>query len=288
MKASNPLVSVLMNCHNGEEFLIQSIESILNQSYSNLELIFFDNCSTDNSSNIINSFKDNRIKYYSSKKKLSLSEARIAAWQHIQGEYVAVLDTDDLALPNRISTQINFFLKNENISIVGGNCHIIDSKNNIIYNSDFSNSSEELAKQIFYSFPFNNSTLMFRKKHVDLVGGYPKNYTMINDYVLVYKLSRHYTLANTNEIISKNRIHKKSLTNKNHITNLIEQYKFLNEIADEIDEKDIMRKNKIYLSRYYIKVLIYSLLNRNMSVFFSFLSQISFLKIFYFIFPLKF
>ena len=59
------LVSIIMNCHNGEKFLSQAINSVLKQSYKNWELIFWDNCSTDNSANIFNKFKDQRFKYFS-------------------------------------------------------------------------------------------------------------------------------------------------------------------------------------------------------------------------------
>ena len=72
----NSLVSIVMNCHNGEHFLNSAIQSILNQTYSNWELIFWDNQSTDNSKNIISSFKDRRIRYYYSQEFTKLGEAR--------------------------------------------------------------------------------------------------------------------------------------------------------------------------------------------------------------------
>ena len=73
----NPLVSIIMNCHNGEKFLRQSIKSVLHQSYKNWELIFYDNCSSDNSKQIIKNFKDKRIKYLHSKIFLNLYHAEI-------------------------------------------------------------------------------------------------------------------------------------------------------------------------------------------------------------------
>ena len=65
-----PLVSIIMNCHNGEKYLKKSVSSIINQSYRNWELIFWDNKSSDNSAKILKNFKDKRIKYFYSKKKL--------------------------------------------------------------------------------------------------------------------------------------------------------------------------------------------------------------------------
>ena len=70
-----PLISVIVNCHNGAKYLKTCIKSILNQKYKNLEIIFFDNYSSDNSKELINQFKDSRIKYHFSKKKLPLYKA---------------------------------------------------------------------------------------------------------------------------------------------------------------------------------------------------------------------
>ena len=72
-KENKPLVSVIINCHNGEKFLKDCISSIINQSYNNLELIFWDNKSEDNSAKIIKEFEDKRIKYFYSEKFFSLS-----------------------------------------------------------------------------------------------------------------------------------------------------------------------------------------------------------------------
>ena len=280
MLTYKPLVSVLMNCHNGDRFLNQSICSILTQDYHNIELIFFDNCSSDRSAEIVKSYKDARIKYFRSQKKLSLSEARIEAWKYISGEYVAILDTDDLSLPGRISKQVNFFLENKNISVLGGNSYFIDNNSNIIGNTDCNDSIKELSKKIFYSFPLINSTLMFKKKCVDSVGGYPKEYTMINDYVLVYNLSKKFTIANTLDFLSKTRYHQDSLTNKKHLTNLIEQYNFLTEISLKIKNKEVWKKNQIYISRYYIKILYNTVLKLNFSLFISYLLKINIYKVF--------
>ena len=67
-KINNKLISVVMNCHNGQQFLNKSINSLLRQSYKNWELVFYDNKSTDRSKKIINSYRDKRIKYFNSNK----------------------------------------------------------------------------------------------------------------------------------------------------------------------------------------------------------------------------
>ena len=97
MNKINPLVSIIMNCHNGEKYLKESLNSIVNQTYKNWELIFFDNNSNDNSKKILSSYEnDQRIKYFKSIEFLKLYDARNKAIEQAKGEYITFIDTDDL------------------------------------------------------------------------------------------------------------------------------------------------------------------------------------------------
>ncbi len=88
-------ISVIVNCYNGEKYLDICISSIINQTYKNLEIIFFDNFSSDNSKQIIDKYDDKRIKYFHSHKKISLYQARNEAIKKSSGELIAFLDVDD-------------------------------------------------------------------------------------------------------------------------------------------------------------------------------------------------
>ena len=92
----SPLVSVIMNCHNGEEYLKESINSLMSQTYKNWELIFWDNKSFDNSKKIVKKFKDKRIKYFKSEKFRNLYHSRNLAIKKAKGKYIGFLDVDDL------------------------------------------------------------------------------------------------------------------------------------------------------------------------------------------------
>ena len=85
-----------MNCFNGENFLYEAVQSIIDQKYKNWELIFWDNQSTDNSAKIIKGFNDNRIKYFYAKRFTDLGGARANACKYVNGDYLAILDTDDI------------------------------------------------------------------------------------------------------------------------------------------------------------------------------------------------
>ena len=127
MKLDNtkPLVSIIMNCHNGAKYLSNSIESILRQNYFNWELIFFDNMSTDESLSIAKSFNDKRIKVFSSKNFLNLYDARNTALLNIKGKYVCFLDTDDLWEKEKIQKQVDYLNKNKNFSMVYSNFYVL-------------------------------------------------------------------------------------------------------------------------------------------------------------------
>ena len=106
---NQPLVSIIMNCYNGESYLPESIESLLSQSYKNWELIFWDNQSKDKSSEILKSYKDERIKYFYANEHTSLYKARNLAIEKSKGNFIAFLDTDDLWNREKLELQMPFF-----------------------------------------------------------------------------------------------------------------------------------------------------------------------------------
>jgi len=123
-----PLISIIMNCHNGEIFLKESINSVINQTYKNWELIFWDNFSNDRSKEILLKFSDNRIKYYCAEKFTPLYEARNLAIKKASGEFISFLDTDDWWSSTKIEKQVEFFLKNKNLDVVYTNYYFFYNK----------------------------------------------------------------------------------------------------------------------------------------------------------------
>ena len=124
LTSSQPLVSVIMNCYNGETYLKESIESVLSQSYQNWELIFWNNKSNDKSVEIFKNYKDSRFKYFCSDEHTSLYRARNLAIQKSNGELIAFVDTDDFWEKNKLEMQVPLF-EDPNISLVYSNLWII-------------------------------------------------------------------------------------------------------------------------------------------------------------------
>ena len=105
-RSDEPLVSVIMNCFNGSQYLREAIDSVVAQTYANWELIFWDNQSTDGSAEIFTSYKDPRLQYFRAPEHSALGQARNLAIQQATGEWLAFLDCDDIWLPDKLMKQI--------------------------------------------------------------------------------------------------------------------------------------------------------------------------------------
>ena len=122
------LVSIIVNCFNGEKFLAEALESVINQTYQNWEIIFWDNASTDNSSHIAKSY-DRRLKYFKSNINTSIGEARYSAITKAKGNYICFLDCDDVFVETKLEIQIKQ-MHETNFLMSYGSSLIINEKPN--------------------------------------------------------------------------------------------------------------------------------------------------------------
>jgi len=132
---NEPLVSVIMNCYNSDKYLEEAIVSVLNQTYKNFELIFWDNQSTDNSAKIIQSYDDKRIKYFYAQEFTPLGEARNLAVSKANGEWISFLDSDDIWDKDKLfesMQEYNVASEHNNISLIYTKTIMIDEKGNQI------------------------------------------------------------------------------------------------------------------------------------------------------------
>ena len=102
-------VSIIINCHNGVKFLEQALDSALNQTYENIEVVLFDNCSSDGTGDLISQYRDKRITYLRSDTFLSLGQARNEALMNAEGQLIAFLDSDDIWAPTKLELQVPLF-----------------------------------------------------------------------------------------------------------------------------------------------------------------------------------
>ena len=120
-----PLVSVLMPVYNAEKYLAASIGSILAQTYGDFELLICDDASTDGSLEIVRSFDDTRMTLLTNRENLGNAATRNRLIEHASGEYVAVLDADDTAEPDRLARQVDFLERNPEIGLCGSWVNVI-------------------------------------------------------------------------------------------------------------------------------------------------------------------
>ena len=165
MNKINPLVSIIMNCHNGEKYLKESLNSIVNQTYKNWELIFFDNNSNDNSKKILSSYEnDQRIKYFKSIEFLKLYDARNKAIEQAKGEYITFIDTDDLWINDKLEKQITF-IENNNFEIIYSNYNVrYENKNIEILKYKKQLPSGEVMKDFLKEYTVGILTVMIKRK----------------------------------------------------------------------------------------------------------------------------
>lgn len=181
---SSPLITVFMPVYNTEDFLKEAIESILAQSYSNFELLIIDDGSTDNSINIIESFKDKRIRLVKNKKNMGLPYTRNRGLELAKGEYIAIMDSDDISHEKRLENQLDFLLKNRGIAIIVSNFKLIYGNGKIKKSGMPNWNPEEIKAQLLFRNFILNSSAMIRKDFIKKSGiKYNEEFFACQDYM---------------------------------------------------------------------------------------------------------
>ena len=192
-----PLVSIVMNCYNGQEFLYQALESIRAQHYTNWEVVFWDNQSIDNSAEIFKSYKDSRFKYYYAKTHTTLYKARNLAITKCGGELVAFLDVDDWWYSEKIGAQVVLF-NNKNIGISCTNyIKINERRKNTTKVVAYSHlPSKDVLNNLLGDYFVHMSTLMVRKIAIDkLKYVFDSRFDIIGDMDFVLRLSKDWEMG---------------------------------------------------------------------------------------------
>ncbi len=207
---NNPLVSIIMNCHNGEKYLKNSIKSIISQNYKNWELIFWDNKSDDDSKKIFKSFKDKRLKYFEIKKIQKLYEARNAAIKKAKGKYICFLDTDDWWDASKLKNQINLFLKNQDLKFVYTNFYLFNQgKGTTEIHHKKMLPEGDITQKLLDRYCIGILTVML-KKEIFNSDTFNNNYNIIGDFDLFLKLSKKYKFKCIQKPLAYYRLHNEN------------------------------------------------------------------------------
>ena len=213
-----PLVSIIMNCFNGEKFLQESLVSVLNQNYKNWELIFWDNRSTDRSKFLFKKFKDRRFKYYYAKKFTNLYTARNLAIKKAKGEILTFLDIDDLWLPEKLSKQVNYFNKNSNVEFLYSNYFNLKKFFGINLKSlQFKRNlpSGFIVQELLNSYCVAWLTVAIRRTIIKKKKIFNEKLDMVSDFDFVFNISLKKKIFCIQEPLAISRKHPNQLQRKN-------------------------------------------------------------------------
>ena len=246
------LISVIMNCFNGEIFLKQSIDSILSSNYNNFELIFFDNCSNDNSVKIAESFNDKRIKICKNFSNVSLGEARKLAVNKSKGELICFLDVDDLICENTLNKYVDFFHEFK-YDIIYGGVQYIDANGNIINSYSPSFDTKIDISKLLINFDVNVPSMCF---HRNIFSKYKLNFDPIikccEEFDIITRAAvLNAKIVSVNKIFSSYRIHDSSLTHLNLNIGAIERRYILDNIKHLVKSDHKKIYDFAYFKSYY-------------------------------------
>lgn len=252
--SNRPVVSIIMNCHNGETFLKQSIDSIINQSFKNWELIFFDNVSDDNSLEIVESFNDKRIKVFKSEKFINLYHARNEAIQKAKGKYICFLDTDDYWERNKIEEQVNFLENNRNFEMVYSNFYTIKKDNTKYIQNNYNLPEGKIVKDLLKKYSIGILTACIKKKIFENIL-FDEKTNIIGDFDFFVKLSCDYNIGCIQKPLAFYRDHENNLSKKKLGV-------YINELNYWIKNNN-KRYKKLGISLINIKILLFKLRLKN-------------------------
>ena len=213
-----PLVSIIVNCFNGEEYLREALDSIITQTYKNWEIIFWDNQSTDTSAEIFKSYQDSRLKYYLAPSHTKiLYEARNYALKKATGDFIAFLDVDDYWLPDKLEKQIPLF-NDPKVGLVYGNLWYLLKRKKRKILSKKTLPTGMILNELLHDYVIRSATIIIRKKSLEsLKFHFNDHFHIIGDFDLSIRLAAEWKLNCVQSPIAFVRIHGKneSLLNKN-------------------------------------------------------------------------
>jgi glycosyltransferase involved in cell wall biosynthesis len=226
-----PLVSVIMNCYNGQKYLRQAIDSVLTQTFQNWEIIFWDNQSTDASAQIFNSYGDQRLKYFYAPAHALLYAARNHAIEKAAGEFIAFLDVDDWWVPSKLEKQVRLFSDPE-VGLVCSNFWVESERKHKRWASlKRSVPTGWVLNDLLKSYFVGLLTLVVRRSALASLE-YPcdPRYHVMGDADLVIRLSIHWKLDYVNEPLACYRLHENNELSKHRGRHINELKRWLEEM----------------------------------------------------------
>ncbi len=204
-------VSVIMPVYNAAGYVKESIDSILAQTLVDFELILINDCSTDLSKEILESYTDPRIKILHNERNMGIVHTRNRGLEVANGEYIAILDSDDLAYPTRLQLQTEFLDSHPDYGICGSDYDVIDSTGKKLIHISVPHSALDNNTILKFNINCIHSSMTIRssilKNHRYRVG-----FDIIEDYELAFAVSRKWKIGNLNRTVTSYRVHGNNIS----------------------------------------------------------------------------
>ena len=226
VSATKPLVSVIINCYNGEQFLKEAIDSVYAQTYPHWEIIFYDNNSTDQSANIAKAYGE-KIQYIKRDNTIALYAARNEAVTYAKGPLLAFLDCDDKWLTHKLATQVKLLAQSDKALCYGSVYCIQENK---LTKKIVKDHGKKHISKLAASYDIIISSALIQKKIFTEHGVcFNKNLQYLGDYLLFMTVSYRFGVIATSDFLAYYRAHPQNLSSQMHYLDKVQEFTFVSE-----------------------------------------------------------
>lgn len=248
-----PLVSFVMPVYNAEKYLVESIISVLNQTYDNIELIAVNDGSKDSSKKILEEFaKTDKRLIIVDQKNTGIVGALNSGIRHASGDYIARVDADDVCFLSRIEKQLPRMLEDPEVVLVCSGFEVIDENSEFMYREILPTRDEDIKRAMLLYNPIGHGTVLLRKSAVIKVGGYSDKCGPTEDYELWSRLSHAGKFVGIEELLYRWRQNRKGITFTNnpamqHHTKVNLANYWRSSTVPRLTRQEILRAGNYYL-----------------------------------------
>jgi glycosyltransferase involved in cell wall biosynthesis len=209
---STPMVTILMPAYNASKYISEAINSVIQQSFTDFELLVIDDGSADETAAIIHQFSDTRVRYLHQGHQ-GIAYALNKGLGEAKGRFIARFDADDVCMPNRLEKQVNFLASDDRYVLCGSDAEYISESGEHLFNFRcIGHTHEEIRAQLYVLCPFIHSSVMYRKEAVIAAGGYSPHAHNFEDYLLWIQLATFGRYVNLPEQLIRVRFNPASVT----------------------------------------------------------------------------
>lgn len=206
-----PLISVIMSVYNEEQYIREALQSLLDQTQQNFEIIIFDDCSSDNTVKIIKEFQDDRIFLHQNTENQGLTKNLNRGLKMARGKFIARMDGDDISLPDRFEVQLKYFDVHPDVYLISCQTRTFGAENLVWKLTD---NPDKLKIMMLVRPVLAHPGYMMRRELVDMGYEYDESFRSAQDYDLAARVSRKYAIGIASPVLLHYRAHKGQVSSK--------------------------------------------------------------------------